>query len=82
MPHALITGGSLGLGRALAFELAGLGWSLTIDARRAEQLESVAQALTGLTSVRAIQGDVGEPDHREQLAAAIAEAAKIVTESL
>jgi NAD(P)-dependent dehydrogenase (short-subunit alcohol dehydrogenase family) len=74
MPHALITGGSLGLGRALAFELAGLGWSLTIDARRAEQLESVAQALTELTSVRAIPGDVGEPDHREQLAAAVAEA--------
>ena len=46
MPHALITGGSLGLGRALAFELARLGWSLTIDARRVEQLESVAQALT------------------------------------
>lgn len=74
MPHVLITGGSLGLGRALAFELAGLGWSLTIDARRAEQLESVAQALTELTSVRAIQGDVGGPDHREQLAAAVAEA--------
>jgi NAD(P)-dependent dehydrogenase (short-subunit alcohol dehydrogenase family) len=74
MPHALITGGSLGLGRALAFELAGLGWSLTIDARRAEQLESVAQALTELTSVRAITGDVGEPDHREQLVAAVAEA--------
>ena len=75
MPHALITGGSLGLGRALAFELAGLGWSLTLDARRAEQLESVAQALTQLTSVQAIPGDVGEPDHREELVAAVAAAA-------
>lgn len=74
MPHALITGGSLGLGRALAFELGRLGWSLTIDARRAEQLDSVAQALTELTSVRAIPGDVGAPHHREQLVAAVAEA--------
>jgi len=74
MRHALITGGSLGLGRALAFELAGLGWSLTIDARRAEQLESVAQALTELTSMQAIPGDVGEPDHRKQLVAAVAAA--------
>ena len=74
MPHALITGGSLGLGRALAFELAGLGWSLTIDARRAEQLESVAQALTELTSMQAIPGDVGEPDHRKQLVDAVAAA--------
>lgn len=74
MPHALITGGSLGLGRALAFELARLGWSLTIDARRAEQLASAAQALTELTSVRAIPGDVCEPDHREQLVAAVADA--------
>src|SRR6476619_4177992 len=76
MPHALITGGSLGLGRALAFELARLGWSLTIDARRAEQLESVAQALAELTSVQAIPGDIGEPDHREQLVAAIAGAGR------
>jgi NAD(P)-dependent dehydrogenase (short-subunit alcohol dehydrogenase family) len=74
MPHALITGGSLGLGRALAFELARLGWSLTIDARRAEQLASAAQALTELTSVRAIPGDVCEADHREQLVAAVADA--------
>jgi NAD(P)-dependent dehydrogenase (short-subunit alcohol dehydrogenase family) len=72
MPHALITGASFGLGRAVAFELARRGWALTIDARHAEPLASTAQALSELTSVRAISGDVGDPEHREQLVAATA----------
>jgi NAD(P)-dependent dehydrogenase (short-subunit alcohol dehydrogenase family) len=70
MPHALITGASFGLGRAVAFELARRGWALTIDARHAEPLASTAQVLSELTSVRAISGDVGDPEHREQLVAA------------
>jgi NAD(P)-dependent dehydrogenase (short-subunit alcohol dehydrogenase family) len=70
MPHALITGASLGLGRALAFELARRGWSLTIDARHAEALTRTAQALSELTSVRAIPGDIGDTEHREKLVAA------------
>jgi NAD(P)-dependent dehydrogenase (short-subunit alcohol dehydrogenase family) len=70
MPHALITGASIGLGRAVAFELARRGWSLTIDARNAESLVSTAQALSALTSVQAIPGDIGDPEHREQLVAA------------
>jgi NAD(P)-dependent dehydrogenase (short-subunit alcohol dehydrogenase family) len=72
MSHALITGASLGLGRAVAFELARRRWALTIDARHAEPLASTAQALSELTSVRAISGDVGDPEHREQLVAAAA----------
>jgi NAD(P)-dependent dehydrogenase (short-subunit alcohol dehydrogenase family) len=72
MPHALITGASFGLGRAVAFELARRGWALTIDARHAEPLASTAQVLSELTSVRAISGDVGDPEHREQLVAAAA----------
>jgi NAD(P)-dependent dehydrogenase (short-subunit alcohol dehydrogenase family) len=72
MPHALITGASFGLGRAVAFELARRGWALTIDARHAEPLASTAQVLSELTSVRAISGDVGDPEHREQLVAATA----------
>src|SRR5262245_57744711 len=71
MPHALITGGSLGLGRALAFELARHGWTLTIDGRRPEPLASTAQALSKLASVRAIPGDIGEVEHREHLAATV-----------
>jgi len=70
MPHALITGGSLGLGRALAFELARRGWTLTIDARHPEPLASTAKALSELAPVRAVPGDIGEVEHREQLIAA------------
>jgi len=77
MPHALITGASFGLGRAVAFELARRGWDLTIDARHAEPLASTAQALSELTSVRAISGDVGDPSHREQLLAAAAAAGRL-----
>ena len=72
MPHALITGASFGLGRAVAFELARRGWALTIDARHAEPLASTAQVLAELTSVRAISGDVGDAEHRELLVAAAA----------
>jgi NAD(P)-dependent dehydrogenase (short-subunit alcohol dehydrogenase family) len=77
MPHGLITGASLGLGRALAFELARQGWSLIIDARHVEPLTSVAQALSELTSVRAIPGDISDPAHREQLVSAAASAGKL-----
>ena len=38
MTSALITGASIGLGQALAAELARQGWNLTIDARTAETL--------------------------------------------
>jgi NAD(P)-dependent dehydrogenase (short-subunit alcohol dehydrogenase family) len=77
MPNALITGASLGLGRALALELARRGWSLIIDARHAEPLASTAQALSELTSVRAIPGDIGNAEHREQLVAAAAGLGKL-----
>jgi NAD(P)-dependent dehydrogenase (short-subunit alcohol dehydrogenase family) len=77
MPHALITGASLGLGRAVAFELARRGWNLTIDARHAEPLASTAQALSELTSVQAIPGDVADAAHREQLVAAVRSAGRL-----
>jgi NAD(P)-dependent dehydrogenase (short-subunit alcohol dehydrogenase family) len=77
MPHALITGASLGLGRAVAFELARRGWNLTIDARHVEPLMSASQALSELTLVRAIPGDISDPTHREQLVSAAAAAGKL-----
>jgi NAD(P)-dependent dehydrogenase (short-subunit alcohol dehydrogenase family) len=77
MSHALITGASLGLGRALAFELARRGWNLTIDARHADALLRTAEALSELTSVRAIPGDIGDAEHREELVAAAVGGGKI-----
>jgi len=71
MPRALITGGSAGLGRALATELAGRGWHLIITARGAERLSAAAQGLPGAASVTAIAGDVADPGHRAEVVAEI-----------
>jgi NAD(P)-dependent dehydrogenase (short-subunit alcohol dehydrogenase family) len=67
MPTAVITGASQGLGRATAHALAGRGWSLVVDARRPDLL---ADATAGLADVIAIPGDVTDPAHRAQIAAA------------
>jgi NAD(P)-dependent dehydrogenase (short-subunit alcohol dehydrogenase family) len=66
----LITGASRGLGLALAAALAQRGWELIIDARRAAALDEAWAALSALTSVTAISGDVSEGPHRRQLAQA------------
>lgn len=47
--RALVTGGGTGLGRAIATELSGLGASVVIAARRKEQLDETAAAITELT---------------------------------
>jgi NAD(P)-dependent dehydrogenase (short-subunit alcohol dehydrogenase family) len=70
MPVALITGASLGLGRALATELARRGWSLVVDARRADLLDDLVATLpTG--SLTALPGDVSDPAHRTALRSAV-----------
>ena len=66
MPVALITGGSAGLGLALANSLTERGWNLIIDARRAPELRSAATAL-GPTAI-ALTGDIADPAHRRELA--------------
>ena len=73
MPLAVITGGSRGLGLALARALAADGWSLVLDARGADDLEAAAAELRQLTAVKAIAGDVADPDHRRELVAAAGE---------
>ena len=67
MPNAIITGASRGLGLALARALAARGWTLTIDARGASDLEAVARELGAITEIRAIAGDVADPKHRRAL---------------
>ncbi len=69
MPVGLITGASQGLGRAIMHALAERGWSLIVDARGGGELIAVTR---GLPAVTAIPGDVADPNHRAELAAAAA----------
>ena len=71
---ALITGGSRGLGLALARRLAREDWTLIIDARGEEALETARAELAKHARVVAIAGDVTDPEHRGALAEAAHEA--------
>jgi NAD(P)-dependent dehydrogenase (short-subunit alcohol dehydrogenase family) len=72
MPVAIVTGASRGLGRALAGGLASAGWQLVIDARGSGVLHAAAEQLSTGTTVVALPGDVTDPEHRSELAAAAA----------
>jgi len=69
MPRALITGGSAGLGRALAAGLARRNWDVVITGRNSERLSEVAAEL-GVTPVA---GDVTDPAHRAMLVVTFAD---------
>jgi NAD(P)-dependent dehydrogenase (short-subunit alcohol dehydrogenase family) len=69
MANAIITGGSRGLGLALARRLSADGWGVVIDGRDAEALEAAAAEL-GPGRVEAIAGDVTDARHRAALVAA------------
>jgi NAD(P)-dependent dehydrogenase (short-subunit alcohol dehydrogenase family) len=69
-PVAVVTGGSQGLGLALARGLAAAGWALVIDARRPERLAAAVAELAPLTDVIGVAGDVTDPAHRRALAGA------------
>ena len=68
---ALITGASQGLGRALAERLADDGWTLVVDARRAERLDAAVAELSARTRVVARAGDVADAGHRDDLVEAV-----------
>jgi NAD(P)-dependent dehydrogenase (short-subunit alcohol dehydrogenase family) len=67
MSVAVITGGSAGLGRALAHALATDGWRVIVDGRDADQLAAAADH----PQILAIPGDVTNEWHRGALAAAV-----------
>ncbi|HET8581614.1 MAG TPA: SDR family NAD(P)-dependent oxidoreductase [Jatrophihabitans sp.] len=64
-PIALVTGGSKGLGRALARVLLERGWRVVADARHADELTDA------LPRAAIVPGDVADPGHRAALAAVV-----------
>src|SRR5437867_5980322 len=73
--HALVTGGSLGIGRAIALELAREGVDVAIVARSKGQLEATARELESQTSRRVIPL-VADVTSKYQVDRAVAQAAE------
>jgi NAD(P)-dependent dehydrogenase (short-subunit alcohol dehydrogenase family) len=73
MATAIVTGGSRGLGAALAAGLVDAGWTVIVDARNGVQLSEAAairpRSTTGAELVTVV-GDVTDPEHRRELVAA------------
>ena len=68
MGHCLVTGASAGLGAGLAYRLSRPGIELTLVARRAEALESVAEICRARGAVvRVLPGDVADHARIEAL---------------
>jgi NAD(P)-dependent dehydrogenase (short-subunit alcohol dehydrogenase family) len=73
--RALVTGGSLGIGRAIALELAREGVDVAVLARSKDQLETTARDLQAQTGRRVIPL-VADVTSKEQIDHAVAEAAE------
>lgn len=68
---AVVTGGSLGLGRAITRRLLALGWDVIVDARDGARLEEALRDAPGPGRLTALPGDVADARHRASLAAAV-----------
>jgi NAD(P)-dependent dehydrogenase (short-subunit alcohol dehydrogenase family) len=68
MELAIITGGTRGLGLALAADLVDSGWHVVIDGRDGDAVREATAAM-GPRAV-GVTGDVSDPDHRAELVAA------------
>ena len=66
-PVAIVTGASMGLGRALSATLVDQGWIVIGDGRRPGPLHDVARHLG--PAFHPVTGDVTHPSHREALVA-------------
>src|SRR6266498_5113742 len=73
--HALVAGGSLGIGRAIALELAREGVDVAIVARSKDQLEATAGELEAKTGRRVLPL-VADVTSRDQVDRAVAQAAE------
>jgi NAD(P)-dependent dehydrogenase (short-subunit alcohol dehydrogenase family) len=77
MSVAIVTGGSRGLGAALAGGLARAGWSVVIDARDETALADAAgrvrAQLSAGAELRAVPGDITDAAHRRELVDAASE---------
>jgi NAD(P)-dependent dehydrogenase (short-subunit alcohol dehydrogenase family) len=74
---AIVTGGSRGLGKALARELLARGIITIVDARDASTLKAAEEELRAYGKVVAIPGDVTNKDHAHALLAAARELGRL-----
>jgi NAD(P)-dependent dehydrogenase (short-subunit alcohol dehydrogenase family) len=74
---AIVTGGSRGLGKALARELLVRGLLVIVDGRDEFELERARRELCESGNVLAIAGDVNDPNHVHALVAAARRAGRL-----
>jgi 3-oxoacyl-[acyl-carrier protein] reductase len=71
----LVTGGTRGIGRAIAEAAAAAGASIAVLARKPDELEETAKAIAAIGApVTTVQGSVGDPEIAERAVAATIEA--------
>src|SRR3954454_13401633 len=81
MKVAIITGASRGFGREVAKALVSAEWAVVVDGRDEIALSGAASEFAELAGyaerVRAIAGDVADPEHRHRLASVAAELGRL-----